>query len=459
MTDTIPLFCLDDSTSLQTPVAFWKGRLITRNEFLHHAQTLARTLPESRYVINLCNDRYLFLVAFAAVIISRQTNLLPPNRAPATILDVLQTYKGSYCLSEEDLADIELTANQCFKFTVPEPCLEEITGEVIENVPEIPGQHVAAIAFTSGSTGHPNPYPKSWSSLVQGTQKAQHRFAVGTGATTSIVATVPPQHMYGLETTIMLPLLTNCCIFAGKAFFPEDIREALNAISEPRLLITTPVHLRACVDSGIQWPAIGLIISATAPLDTALASTAEKIFSAPVKEIYGCTEAGSIASRRTTELASWTPYEGLSISQEADTSYVNSDHLDVPTPLADIIEVEPDGKFHLVGRKNDLLNVAGKRASLSDLNKKLLGINGVQDGIIFSPNDNSSNTTRLIAFVVAPNKKKEDILEQLANMVDRAFLPRPLFLVDKLPRTETSKLPRKNLIEMYASLCNEDMAS
>ncbi|WP_455198913.1 AMP-binding protein [Kaarinaea lacus] len=455
----IPLFCLDDSSSHETPVAFWKGRLISRNEFLQHVQVLALSLPESRYVINLCNDRYLFLVAFSAIIISGQTNLLPPNRAPGTIIDVLKTYKNSYCISEEDLDDIELTDKQYFKFAAPDSCSEEKAGNDIKNIPEIPGKHIAAIAFTSGSTGHPNPYPKSWSSLVQGAQKAQHRFGIGIDATTSIVATVPPQHMYGLETTIMLPLLANSCIYCGKAFFPEDIRQALSDISEPRILITTPVHLRACVNSKLQWPGIDLIISATAPLDTTLAEKAEKIFSAPVKEIYGCTEAGSIASRRTVEQVSWTPYEGLFISQASDTCFVNSEHLDGPTPLADIIEVEPDGNFRLVGRKSDLLNVAGKRASLSDLNRKLLSIKGVQDGVIFSPNENNSNTSRLIAFVVAPSTKKEVILRQLSNMIDSAFLPRPLLLVDKLPRTETSKLPRKNLIEMYASLCNEDMAS
>ncbi|MBE9519749.1 MAG: acyl-CoA synthetase [Proteobacteria bacterium] len=422
-----------------------------RNEFIHHVRLLSQQLPNTRYAVNLCNDRYLFMVAFSAAIISGQTNLLPANRAARTILDVVQAYEESYCLSDEKLEHLELPENQIFIFD----CQEMPTKDTSCDIPVIPEQHIAAIAFTSGSTGQPSPNPKTWASLIFGAQKAQQRFEVGKHTTTSIVATVPPQHMYGLETTVMLPLTTDCCVYAGITFYPEDIRLALNNLPEPRVLVTTPVHLRACTNSNIDWPNVERIISATAPLSTELAKKSENVFSTVVYEIYGFTEAGSIASRRTIKGNDWMPYDGFAISQKADTSFVDSESFNEPVPLTDIIELKPNGNFELLGRESDLINIAGKRASLADLNQKLLSINGIQDGVFFVPEEKTSSTARLVAFVVVSDTSENEIRQKLSTMIDRAFLPRPLLLVKKLPRTESSKLPRKRLIEMYNTLRKE----
>src|SRR3546814_13602925 len=69
----------------------------------------------------------------------------------------------------------------------------------------------------------------------------------------------------------------------------------------PRVLVTAPVHLRALVESRAQLPPLSFILSATAPLSLALAQACEAAWQVPVYEIYGCTEAGSTATRRTTD--------------------------------------------------------------------------------------------------------------------------------------------------------------
>ena len=50
--------------------------------------------------------------------------------------------------------------------------------------------------------------------------------------------------------------------------------------------------------------------------------------------------------------------------------------------------------------------------------------------------------TRLAAFAVAPGCSAEQIIESLRTRIDAAFLPRPLYLVDALPRNDVGKLPR-----------------
>jgi acyl-coenzyme A synthetase/AMP-(fatty) acid ligase len=185
--------------------------------------------------------------------------------------------------------------------------------------------------------------------------------------------------MYGFETTLMLPLRAPVAIHAGAAFFPSDVLAALEAVPPRRLLVTTPLHLRALLATG-QPPAMAAVISATAPLARELAEAVERDWAAPMLEIYGATEAGSMASRRTLHDADWLPYRGITISAEAAT---------IPgigeVPLGDVLEPGPKGRFRLLGRRADFLKLGGKRVSLAELNRALAAVPGVVDGVFLAP--------------------------------------------------------------------------
>ena len=122
-------------------------------------------------------------------------------------------------------------------------------------------------------------------------------------------------------------------------------------------------------------------------------------------------------------------------------------HIEQPTPLQDVIEVEGDGtRFLLHGRTTDMVNIAGKRNSLGYLNHQLTAIPGVVDGAFFLPDEvDADAVTRLTAFVVAPTLTAAKVLDALRERIDPAFLPRPLVIVDRLPRSLTGKLPREAL--------------
>jgi acyl-coenzyme A synthetase/AMP-(fatty) acid ligase len=94
-----------------------------------------------------------------------------------------------------------------------------------------------------------------------------------------------------------------------------------------------------------------------------------------------------------------------------------------------------------------MIEVAGKRASLSDLTRRLLAIEGVLEAAVFQPDADSVGTIRRVAaLVVAPTLTARQVLDRLSAGVDSAFLPRPLLIVDRLPRNELGKLPRENLL-------------
>jgi len=410
------------------PVAWWQDQRITREAFLGHVHQVAMQLPARRFAINYCDNRYLFMVAFAAVLVRGQTNLLPPSRANGDMQIVGEHYPDHYPLNDQTVKTGLASAQA-----------------VSIDSPPIAADQVAAIVFTSGSTSRSQPHLKTWAQLVEGAKLAERRFRFPQQST--VVATVPAQHMYGLETSILAPFVTGISGYGSRPFFPADVHAALAAVPEPRILITTPAHLRVCVaGAGYIWPKTEFIVSATAPLSQELAAHAERLFGAPVFEIYGCSEIGSLASRRTINDDLWQLYEGFRI--DPVTMCISGPQLPVPVVLNDVIEWHSDTRFKLLGRREDMINVAGKRASLAELNHYLLNVTGIEDGVFIMPDETPDRLTRLAALVVAPELSERQILSTLAERIDPVFLPRPLRKVARLPRNETGKLPRQTLLDL-----------
>jgi hypothetical protein len=125
--------------------------------------------------------------------------------------------------------------------------------------------------------------------------------------------------------------------------------------------------------------------------------------------------------------------------------------LPAPVPLPDLIETHGD-EFTLLGRAGDMVKVAGKRASLQELTRQLLSVAGVEDAVVFVPDEPTSDETRPdaerrpAALVVAPHLDAAIILDALRGIMDPVFVPRPLVKLESLPRNELGKLPREALM-------------
>jgi acyl-coenzyme A synthetase/AMP-(fatty) acid ligase len=315
--------------------------------------------------------------------------------------------------------------------------------------------------LTSGSTGLPQPHLKRWSTLVRNAAQEAKRLAALLQRPSldglNIVATVPPQHSYGFESSVLLALQGGAAIDAGRPFYPADIAAALARAPRPRLLVTTPFHLKMLLDAQLALPPVDLTVCATAPLSPQLAQRAEAQLDGPLMEIYGCTEAGQVATRRPTAGAEWRTYQGLVLSGDGAESVVQGGHVPQPTPLADVLEVLDAQHFRLLGRSNDLVNIAGKRSSIGHLNYHLNAIDGVVDGAFWMPPERAgdADVVRLDAYVVAPQLGERAILDALRQRVDAAFLPRRIVQVASLPRDPTGKLPARRLAELATRLLAE----
>jgi len=418
---------------------------VTVADYVRHVFALAAWLPEGHpWVVNLCEDRYHFAVLLGACAVSGRVSLQPSSQSAETLRQLAQSHPGALLVGETPTTVPGMAA-------LAWPALDGLSLAAEPAMPLIPVERTVAVLFTSGSTGLPQPHAKTWGKLVaNGRAEAQ---ALGLDQRPhALVGTVPAQHSYGFESTFLLALHGGCGFWSGKPFFPQDLVEALAAVPRPRMVVTTPFHLASVMAAEVALPAVDLWLSATAPLAPELAARTEALTGAPVHEIYGSTESSQLATRRTTDGPVWRLMTGVALAQTAGDSltWAHGGHVEGRVPLADLIRCEPDGRFELLGRHADMVNLAGKRTSLAYLNHQLTAIDGVLDGAFFLPHDDEVDRVgRLSAFVVAPGRTREAIMAALRERLDAVFLPRPLVLLDSLPRNSAGKLPRSALEQLY----------
>ncbi|OUM01856.1 AMP-binding protein [Variovorax sp. JS1663] len=446
--DLLPLLAPRDPDA---PLAWRAGQPVSARAFLADVARLAPQLPDGGPAVNLCGDRYDFALGLSAALVRGQTSLLPPDARPDTLARLTESGGHAYALVDDPALD---TPGMPRVLIERRHALPEGMGDMA--VPGIAAHLHAVSLLTSGSTGAPQPHAKSWQTLVGDVAAAVGRLSEFLGrpslAGLTLVATVPVQHSYGLESSALLAMLGGAAFDSGRPFFPADVAQALASVPQPRALVTTPFHLKTLLLSGIALPPVDLILSATAPLSPQLAAQAEQAMGGQLVEIYGSTESGQVATRRPTRSEVWETFGEIRVHAEHDAEGAErfifaGDFVPEPTPMADILELVDDRRFRLLGRANDLIHVAGRRSSLGYLNHHLNSIPGVEDGAFWLPDDVTDGVVRPVAFVVAPTLDAHAIIAALRERLEAVFVPRRVVHVNAFPRAGTGKLTVRALRE------------
>jgi acyl-coenzyme A synthetase/AMP-(fatty) acid ligase len=442
-------------------VATRAGRPISAGQFVADVQRLARRLPRAAHVVNLCDDRYLFAVSFGASLLADSICLLPPARTVSAVAALRALYPGAVLVADHPLAGLDLAVID------PGPAGKAAPGDPASAnawpPPVVARDRLAAIVFTSGTTGAPQPQPKSWGGLVDGARAECASLQLGRAdrgevAPAVLLGTVVGQHMYGLESTVMLALQTGHALVAERPLHPDEVAALaaaqMSAAAAGVVLVTTPVHLRALAAAAPRLPGLQRVVSATAPLAPELAERCERTWSVPLFEVYGCSETGMIATRRTLDGPRWHTLAGVRVEARGAACWAGGGHVAHWMPLTDMLTLIDPQSFVLEGRLADVVNIAGRRTSLAALERALLAIDGVVDAAYFEPQvleQHPGREPRLAAFVVAPGRDARAIVAALRAVVEPVFLPRPLILVERLPRNDNGKLPRDALLALWSA--------
>lgn len=421
---------------------------LSRWEILQAAQRLSLdiTSTQSLSAIVLFQQRHIFLIASLAIALKKGRVILPPNTTEKTLKN-LQNDLPNLWLFGDKKPSIFQNENH-----VSSQHIEKMIASVKNSPPPFCFDRLTRFfadiktaeiwLYTSGSTGLPKRVVKTWQNMIESANLAISRFNLMTPC--FIVTTVPNQHMFGLETSIFWPFFSKASLWHDRPMFPEDIISALSAnTQQPALLVSTPLHIKKLIAFKLNWPKhLNRLLSATAPMPIALAKNVEEQIGVQVFEVYGSTETASIASKQSTLSELWQPYHGVEFQETSLNQYaVKTAGLELFQPLNDQIELNHDQQFMLGKRDSDLIKVAGKRASLTELNQSLRSIEGIYDGVFIQP----EKVERLSAFIVS-SRPSSEIRKALRKIIDPAFLPRPIIFLNTLPRNDVGKILYNELL-------------
>jgi len=234
--------------------------------------------------------------------------------------------------------------------------------------------------FTSGSTGQPKRVIKPVNRLDSEAALLAVRFADRL-ADCRIVASVVPQHLYGLTFRIFLPMALGLPLHAPMLWYAEQ----LVALSpEYRyVFISSPAFLKR-LDNQLTPPPVKMILSAGGMLHWQDVMQTAKWLNIWPDEIYGSTETGILAWRyRQQDDVAWLPFPGVRFQPEHDSFRVFSPLIADNNGLLldDTLRFVENGQFHLLGRRGRVVKIEEKRISLNEVEQRLLALDGVREAV------------------------------------------------------------------------------
>ena len=239
--------------------------------------------------------------------------------------------------------------------------------QAVETRPE----DIAFLQYTSGSTGTPRRVIKHITSLDREACLLANRFGERL-AGCSIVASVVPQHLYGLTFRIMLPMAMGLPLHAAMLYYAEQ----LAALPHDRqyLFISSPAFLKR-LDTELTAPPVVMLISAGGMLPWCDVTETHDWLNVWPDEIYGSTETGILAWRhRQADSVPWLAFPGVVFQSEGEICRVTSPliHEAAGLELDDILHFDSEGLFSIAGRRGRVVKIEEKRISLNEIERRLL---------------------------------------------------------------------------------------
>lgn len=308
--------------------------------------------------------------------------------------------------------------------------------------------------FTGGSTGTPKMWTKTVRNLLAETDSIVTHYEVM--EKDCLVATVSPNHIYGMLYSILTPLLASAAVAAQTPSFPGEIEKVMNNV-DASILVSVPAHYRALNGHSVRAPRLRLAFSSAGMLAAEDAEAFSTQTGIGIAEIYGSTETGGIAARvRADGETDFKPYDGIDIRLEDERLKVKSDYLspglkrdvDDYFMVGDRAVPTHGGRFLLLGRDDGVVKVGGRRVDLGVVKEHIKKQPGVRDAVVISLPVGQSRENQIVAMVEGDVYTADLNLSLLACLEPYAC-PRRIKVVSKIPITETGKYDRINIKKLF----------
>ncbi len=310
---------------------------------------------------------------------------------------------------------------------------------------------LAAVVFTSGTTGQPVAAPKTFRQLESEVQ-ALHALWGEQAGTSLVLSSVPHHHFYGLLFKILWPLCRQAPFVGETLPLPHEVSGWLQR--RPGAWVASPTVLSRVTPGPLcdaTRDRLRAVFSSGGPLPLEVAQRCAAAFGQGVQEIYGSSETGGVGCRcRTHEERAWRPMPGVSVRlAEGDVLCLRSPWLTDAGEwrTADRAALHADGTFSLRGRADRIVKVGEKRVSLTVIEAQLTGCRLVRDARAVLLAEGRTGVAVLLepeGEALLDREGERRVVEQLAALlhpyVPTVGLPRRWRFVETLPANAMGKV-------------------
>jgi acyl-coenzyme A synthetase/AMP-(fatty) acid ligase len=309
--------------------------------------------------------------------------------------------------------------------------------------------------FTGGSTGTPKTWTKTPCNLLAEAQNLVREFNVTDRD--KILATVPPNHIYGLLYSVLVPLLASAEVFPSTPSFPNEIIK-LVAQADITIFVSIPAHYRALRDHRVERHNLRIAFSSAGALAPEDDQAFFQSMAVSITEIYGSTETGGIAQRRRTAgQAALIPFSCIDWHIDDASLHVRSAFLSPELETSDdgffrtADRAQSDGSdgFSLLGRSDGIVKVAGKRVDLIKIQQILQQIPGVNDAYVYAKTIGQGRENEIMA-LVAGDVAAESVRTIVQQRLEPYSQPRTIKIVEQMPLSSVGKYDRIEIERLFA---------
>ncbi|MCE5265188.1 MAG: AMP-binding protein [Deltaproteobacteria bacterium] len=402
-------------------------------------ETLARVGASADKPVCLCvEERYHLLAALLAAWAGAPPLIIPHAFHPELLREVQSTKPYGLILTDTavvpPLGAAVVSIRECGRGGHPPTLIRR---------PESPFLWL----FTGGSTGTPRIWSKTPGNLFG---EALHLARIfGIGPDDLILSTAPPQHIYGLLASVLLPFVASARVVRHTCTFPREILGALKK-EQATVLVSVPIHYAALGNDALQRFSLRLALSSAAPMDPVDAAFFLEKTGLAINEIYGSTETGGMATRvHGANHGSWEPFDCLDWRILSERLSVRSNFVSPDLPLdadgyyltADRVAAAGEGRFRFLGRADHIVKIGGKRVDLDEIREEIRRIPGVKDACVSILPQSRSRRFRVGA-LVATELAAGEVRDAIQSMEEHHGLVRRVRVVRSIPMLPNGKIDR-----------------
>ncbi len=342
----------------------------------------------------------------------------------------------------------------------------------------------AVFVYSSGSTGRPKRVPRTHRQLRVEADSLVSTAAIGPEDV--VFCTIPLFHTYGMGCCLLAAVCAGASLVLAEDTHPFILRrdQVLAELERERatILPAVPFTFRMFAEApgSADLSALRLCISAANALPRSTFDAFESKFGVPIRQMYGCTEAGAVTLNldedpRATATSTGRPLLGVELaivddageelelgrngevvirSPAMSAGYAGMDELnrqvfrEVGFLSGDRGRIDEDGRLFITGRKKLLIDVKGEKVDPIEV-EDVLAVHPKVDEVVVVGVPSDVAGEELIKAVVVAGREcgPRELIRYCRERLADYKVPQLVEFREEIPRNPAGKVLRKYLVE------------